>query len=267
MAVFTFTTEDVFYSSDYFLCKWGNDLIKLRGFKQSGKPIEEKLCRWLVSKFSFRSLVDHVFCYWKDCYFKKYYRLCFGFKTTIIHVEYWVTCASRRFYFCNTTLLFMYIFLKKEKKAPWQATNSELNRRFLFISLLMWSVTWEQTLGMGFVIATLPSARRPDLFILLAPPVIDVNIWIKYSPFSQTDSAVLVLRGNRRILVTLQVCFSSYWPHVCKVISNCDILRVRKTSSVAKHWNIRLQLQFNDEFKWYLRCLTCVWLMWASREE
>lgn len=116
MAVFTFTTEDVFYSSDYFLCKWGNDLIKLRGFKQSGKPIEEKLCRWLVSKFSFRSLVDHVFCYWKDCYFKKYYRLCFGFKTTIIHVEYWVTCASRRFYFCNTTLLFMYFFKKKKRK-------------------------------------------------------------------------------------------------------------------------------------------------------
>lgn len=117
MAVFTFTTEDVFYSSDYFLCKWGNDLIKLRGFKQSGKPIEEKLCRWLVSKFSFRSLVDHVFCYWKDCYFKKYYRLCFGFKTTIIHVEYWVTCASRRFYFCNTTLLFMYFFKKRREKS------------------------------------------------------------------------------------------------------------------------------------------------------
>lgn len=78
--------------------------VMTKGFSSLFNNLENLLksmnqCLWLVSKGSFWSFEDHVFCYWIDCYSKRYYRLCFGFKRSIFHGQYWVTRAAETFLF------------------------------------------------------------------------------------------------------------------------------------------------------------------------
>lgn len=129
----------------------------------------------------------------------------------------------RHFYFCNTTLLF-YVQKYFPGKSP-QVTKSELNRTFSLIPV---------TPGQCHL---RPSSRDTSRvhyykvcdhmvtysFILCSPSVINVDIWIKYTPFLQTDTVVLGSLGKRRILqrsfqhktLITQSCFSSFSSHVC----------------------------------------------------